>query len=164
MKLLCVSFDQCKVFCKGGEGCDGFVLSKGWISFMLVKRRVHVWYKIVFIKFTQPRYSWELACLKLNCHLLNCNVQIMIFCWLILILIQLPQNTGADERERKRLTLGIFWISATHRESRFYLFIILLEIHFQQHKGLRRYSKRVCLPNAAWFIILFDVKRFCVHE
>lgn len=84
-----------------------------------------------------------------------------LFCWFILILIQLPQNTGADERERKRLTLGIFWISATHRESRFYLFIILLEIHFQQHKGFCRYSKRVCLANAAWFIILFDVKRFC---
>lgn len=54
---------------------------------------------------------------KLNCHLLNCNVQIMIFCWLILILIQLPQNRRADEREEKVNAWYFLNISNSSRES-----------------------------------------------
>ena len=120
---------------------------------MLVKSSVDVWYKIVFIRFSQPRYSWELV-VKHNCHVLNCNLQIMIFCWLILILIQLPQNSGERElmREEKVKAWYLVNISNSSRR-RFYLFIIL-EIHFQQQKGLSIFRKGV----AAWLIILFDVK------
>ena len=60
------------------------------ISGFLLGMRVVGQSERFFIKIVEADYSWE--AMKDNCHVLNCDLQFISFCWFILILILQKQT------------------------------------------------------------------------